>query len=225
MKNKQILVALITGIISTSALSGYGGHVIDASGKIVNAKPNCLHFGKPAATECDLNKAKMPMKAMNKAMPTKVVKKAPMKMTKKAPMKKPVKMVAKVKPIAKKVAVVAPKPVVKKIISLDGVTFKTGSNKLTGGSLKTLDSAAQKLKANPNTKIIVAGHTDSRGDTLKNLKLSQARAEAVLKHLITQGVGANQLVAKGYGDTEAVASNDTSEGRAKNRRVELRILK
>ncbi len=198
MKNNQILVTFFSVLISTSSFAA-GGLVSDSSGGFVKTTTGCLYFGNlsEVTQECP--------SAMTKKMPKKVMADS-MAETKKTP-------------------VDAPKPIVKKIIGLDGVNFKTGSNELTGASLNTLDSVAQELKANPDTKIIVAGHTDNRGDTLNNLKLSQARAEAVRDHLIGQGVGAHQLVARGYGDTEAIASNDTPEGRAKNRRVELRILK
>jgi len=219
MKNNTLIAtAFVSAFLSTSALS-YGGLVTDSSGGVVNTATGCLHYGKlsDANNKCPTNTAtkKMPMKA-------------PMAMSemKHDAMKHDaMKHEQMMHDDMKKSEMSAPAPVVKNIISLDGVNFKTGSNQLTGASLNTLDSVAQSLKANPATKIIVAGHTDNTGDAQKNLKLSQARAEAVREHLISQGVSAKQLVARGYGDAEAIASNDTSAGRSKNRRVELRILK
>jgi outer membrane protein OmpA-like peptidoglycan-associated protein len=69
--------------------------------------------------------------------------------------------------------------------------------------------------------IEVAGHTDSRGSDAYNIKLSQRRAEAVRDYLISKGIAADRLSAKGYGESQPVADNATDEGRFKNRRVEL----
>jgi len=212
-KTTLLTTGLVSALLSTAAFS-YGGLATDASGAIVRTNYGCLHYGNPSEVD-----GGCPSASGTEKMPMKAVMAKPKMM--KPKMAKPVVK----KPVMAKTEMAAPEPIVKKIISLDGVTFKTGSNQLTGASLNTLDSVAQSLIANPDTKIIVAGHTDNTGDALKNLKLSQARAEAVREHLITQGVGAKQLVARGYGDTQAVSSNDTTTGRSKNRRVELRILK
>ena len=69
------------------------------------------------------------------------------------------------------------------------------------------------------------GHTDNQGGAAGNQKLSQSRAEAVRAFLIKQGVKAAMLTSKGYGETKAVASNDTEEGRFKNRRIEFSVVK
>jgi outer membrane protein OmpA-like peptidoglycan-associated protein len=71
--------------------------------------------------------------------------------------------------------------------------------------------------------IEVAGHTDNSGDPSSNLQLSQQRAAAVRDYLISQGVAPTSLVAKGYGDTRPVGSNDTDEGKFHNRRIEFTI--
>ena len=70
----------------------------------------------------------------------------------------------------------------------------------------------------------IGGHTDSTGEDAYNMGLSQRRAESVRSYLVSKGVKASRLEAKGYGETKPVASNDTNEGRAKNRRVELKKL-
>ena len=74
-------------------------------------------------------------------------------------------------------------------------------------------------------KIEVGGHTDNVGDDDANMQLSQARSEAVVNYLIKKGVNSDNLIPKGFGETKPKASNDTAEGRQKNRRTEVRILK
>jgi OOP family OmpA-OmpF porin len=69
----------------------------------------------------------------------------------------------------------------------------------------------------------IAGHTDNSGDSASNLALSQQRADSVRNYLVQQGVAPGMLVAKGYGDTRPVASNDTDEGKFRNRRIEFTV--
>ena len=114
---------------------------------------------------------------------------------------------------------------IKDVISLKGVVFANNSDSLIGDSVAILDDAAEVLKRNSDLQIEVAGYTDNRGAQSYNVNLSQRRAEAVLKYLVEQGVATDRLTAKGYGPANPVADNQTSEGRALNRRVELRILK
>jgi OOP family OmpA-OmpF porin len=83
-----------------------------------------------------------------------------------------------------------------------------------------LDEAAQIMKEE-DLSVVAEGHTDSIGSVSYNLKLSERRANSVRDYLITQGVPADRLEAKGFGKSQPVASNDTPEGRAMNRRVEL----
>ncbi|WP_420464458.1 TolC family outer membrane protein [Panacagrimonas sp.] len=109
-------------------------------------------------------------------------------------------------------------------VVLSGVTFAHDSTELTGGSQSTLDNAARILSANPQVRVQIAGHTDSTGAPEYNLRLSQGRAASVVRYLVAKGVTADRLEARGYGLTEPVASNDTSEGRSLNRRVEFRVL-
>ena len=99
--------------------------------------------------------------------------------------------------------------------------FDTGLATIKPASLSQLDQAAQMLKAAPALKIEVAGHTDNAGTPDANLKLSQARAASVVQALVSRGIAATRLVAKGYGQGAPLADNKTEEGRAKNRRVEL----
>jgi len=83
---------------------------------------------------------------------------------------------------------------------------------------------AESLRAFPQVRLEVAGYTDDRGGKAMNLKLSRARAAAVRQYLIKQGIAARRLTAKGYGEAKPIASNQTPEGRARNRRVELHRL-
>ena len=101
------------------------------------------------------------------------------------------------------------------------VNFATGKATILAESNKTLDEAAQVLKAASSLKIEVAGHTDNAGTPDSNQKLSLERAKAVTAALVQRGIAASRLTAKGYGQTVPVADNRTDEGKAKNRRVEL----
>jgi OOP family OmpA-OmpF porin len=106
-------------------------------------------------------------------------------------------------------------------LTLEGVNFDSDSARLRPESLAILDNAAATLKEWGEVKVEVAGHTDSTNSDAYNLRLSQRRAEAVRAYLIKQGVAADRLTAKGYGESSPVADNKTAAGRYKNRRVEL----
>ena len=108
---------------------------------------------------------------------------------------------------------------------LQGVYFETSSAKLTENSEAILDEAAAELKRYPDLEIEVQAFTDSRGSDALNLKISEDRAKSVRNYLINKGVSAEKLTAKGYGEANPIATNDTAEGRAKNRRVELSVKK
>ena len=89
---------------------------------------------------------------------------------------------------------------------------------------KNLDEVVRVLKANPGLKVEIQGHTDNIGSAGYNMKLSLRRAQAVANYLIKHGISPSRLKVKGYGFTRPVASNDTPEGRALNRRVQLKPL-
>lgn len=111
----------------------------------------------------------------------------------------------------------------KEVVVMNGIRFAFNKADLTEPSKEVLKSAARILHDNPGMKVEIAGHTDNRGDAGYNLKLSDARAHAVMDYLVSQGVAAGQLTAVGYGLTVPKASNDTAAGRALNRRTEFRI--
>jgi outer membrane protein OmpA-like peptidoglycan-associated protein len=103
-----------------------------------------------------------------------------------------------------------------------GILFDTGKSDVKPESTPTLKEIAAAFKQHPELRAEIQGHTDNVGKADANLKLSQARAEAVRKVLTSEyGVNADQVTAKGYGDTKPSADNKTPEGRANNRRVEL----
>lgn len=106
---------------------------------------------------------------------------------------------------------------------LKGVNFEFDSDVLVKNAQTILDAAAETLKGQPGLKVEVAGHTDNLGSDEYNLGLSQRRTESVVNYLVEKGASSDNLVPKGYGESEPVATNDTAEGREANRRVELRI--
>jgi len=89
---------------------------------------------------------------------------------------------------------------------------------------KNLDEVVKVLKANPRLKVEIQGHTDNIGSAAYNMKLSLKRAQAVANYLIKHGISPSRLKVKGYGFTRPIASNDTPEGRALNRRVQIKPL-
>lgn len=112
-----------------------------------------------------------------------------------------------------------------KTYTLDNVFFDTGLATLKPASYKALNDLFEAMKLKPILIIEIAGHTDNTGTVEINMKLSQDRADAVRNYLIKNGIAANRVTAKGYGDTEPVADNATDEGKQKNRRTEVRIIK
>jgi len=104
---------------------------------------------------------------------------------------------------------------------LRGVHFDFNKANIRPGDAAVLDEAASTLKSNPNITIDVNGYCDAIGGEEYNLRLSDRRSNAVVEYLVQQGVPASRLVPHGYGKTNFVAPNDTPEGRAQNRRVEL----
>ncbi len=107
-------------------------------------------------------------------------------------------------------------------IVLRGVNFAFDKSDIDGPSAVVLDAAADQLQECPKVAVSVEGHTDWIGTDAYNQALSERRAEAVRSHLVSRGVSASRLTAVGYGESQPIASNETAEGRALNRRVELK---
>jgi OmpA-OmpF porin, OOP family len=103
------------------------------------------------------------------------------------------------------------------------IEFESGSSKLTARGAQILDEMAGAIQRVGKQSIQIIGHTDSSGHPEANLILSQARADAVRRYLISRNVAAERLSAKGLGAAEPIASNTSPEGRARNRRIEFRI--
>jgi len=102
--------------------------------------------------------------------------------------------------------------------------FAIGSADISGETTE-VDNLASVLKAYPSIKVQVAGYTDNTGNAEKNVTLSEARATSVMNHLVAQGIDAARISAKGFGASNPAASNDTAEGRAENRRIEISVVK
>src|SRR6202047_2266710 len=107
------------------------------------------------------------------------------------------------------------------VVTLGDVLFDTGQATLKPGANLALNRLATFLNANPQTRILIEGHTDSRGSDAYNEVLSERRARAVATELMSRGISTDQLQTLGRGKGYPVASNDTPEGRQQNRRVEI----
>ena len=103
--------------------------------------------------------------------------------------------------------------------SLTDVNFKTGSAELTASSLPYLDTIAKSLSDYPELLLTITGHTDSDGTDEYNQALSDKRADSVKTYLVNKGIADNKIISVGKGESEPIATNDTKEGKEKNRRV------
>jgi OmpA-OmpF porin, OOP family len=112
-----------------------------------------------------------------------------------------------------------------KLEILDKVFFATAKDVIQSKSFPLLDNVAAVVNAHPEIKHIrVEGHTDNVGDAAKNKDLSNRRAAAVVKYLVSKGVAADRLVSEGFGQEKPIADNATTEGKANNRRVEFVLV-
>ena len=109
-------------------------------------------------------------------------------------------------------------------IALRNVFFDTGRSQVKIDSYPELDRLIQLMNDVPSLKIELSGHTDNVGGTKSNQTLSQKRADAVRTYLLSRSIDENRVIAKGYGSTKPVDTNDTKEGRANNRRTEFEII-
>lgn len=111
-----------------------------------------------------------------------------------------------------------------RVYPLNNVQFLSGSSQLSDLSTYELQNLADFMKENPDLRIEVQGHTDNTGEEEANIALSQSRADQVVDFLMKAGISPDRVTSKGYGSSVPVDSNDTEAGRAKNRRVQIKIL-
>ena len=119
------------------------------------------------------------------------------------------------------IATTTEKPIKAEPIILKNVFFESGSDELKAASLVELNNLKILLEENTHLKIQINGHTDNIGSDIDNLKLSENRAKAVADYLVGQGIAADRLSYKGFGESEPIDSNDTEVGRKNNRRTEF----
>lgn len=109
------------------------------------------------------------------------------------------------------------------LVNLPDVTFAVDSTVISPAFQTSLDKVAQSMVQYPNSLVDVYGHTDSTGSDAYNMDLSKRRADSVARYLISRGVSSARIQTQGMGESYPVASNDTPDGRALNRRVEIKI--
>jgi OOP family OmpA-OmpF porin len=109
-------------------------------------------------------------------------------------------------------------------VVLKNVQFELNSAALTAGSGAALDKAVDAMNEYGDLRIEIQAHTDNTGDAAYNQQLSEKRAESVRDYMVSKGIAADRMEVKGYGESRPVADNNTREGRAANRRVELKII-
>lgn len=109
-------------------------------------------------------------------------------------------------------------------MALRGINFETGKAIIKGTSFQILNDIVLIMKENPEYNLEINGHTDAVGNDDMNMDLSQRRADAVKQYLTDKGIDYSRMTTKGYGESMPVADNDTSDGRALNRRVEFKVV-
>ncbi len=109
-------------------------------------------------------------------------------------------------------------------VLLNNIFFEYAKATLRKDSYPELDRIAESLKENPSLSIEIQGHTDNVGSIETNQKLSEERAGAVKTYLLSKKIPSSRVTSIGFGETKPISSNDTDEGKAKNRRVEFLIL-
>ncbi len=200
MKTSQLFIGLLAMLVAPLASAHHQGYAVDSSGNVVKNNYNeCWHTSSwtpaMAIEECDPGLVKKP-----------VVVAAP----KPAPAPAP-----------------APKEswktvVSEKVMTIEGTNFDTNSANLKPAADKKLGEVVDFAAQYKDSSLAVTGYTDSRGSDKLNQKLSAKRAESVKAYLVKKGVAAERITTKGEGAANPVGDNATKEGRAKNRRVEIR---
>lgn len=111
-----------------------------------------------------------------------------------------------------------------RLVMPSNITFATNQSNISPSFDSTLDAVAHVMNKYDKTFLSIDGHTDSTGDAAYNMSLSEKRAESVRNFLLRQGVNGQRMYVTGFGETQPIASNDSSAGRAANRRVEIQIV-
>jgi len=112
-----------------------------------------------------------------------------------------------------------------RVIISGGILFETDSAKLTPNAEGVASRIATVMTQNPNMQVAVVGYTDSTGNFNYNIQLSKRRADAIVNQLVKDGIARDRLAGVGVGPLNPIATNDTAEGRAQNRRVELVLIR
>jgi outer membrane protein OmpA-like peptidoglycan-associated protein len=107
---------------------------------------------------------------------------------------------------------------------MEGINFDTDKDAIKNDSKPILDNAIEVMKKYPDLRVRITGHTDSQGGYRHNIDLSKRRAESVRRYMIENGIDEGRMETRGAGPDEPIDTNDTAEGRAKNRRIEFQIL-
>jgi OOP family OmpA-OmpF porin len=114
-----------------------------------------------------------------------------------------------------------PPPTGTRLATLRGPNFDFNKAEIKPDGRKILDDVVTTMKENPTLRVSVEGHTDSVGSDTYNQALSERRAASVVQYLVGRGIDAGRMSTRAYGESKPIASNDTAEGRAQNRRVEI----
>ncbi len=112
---------------------------------------------------------------------------------------------------------------VARALSLQVINFEVDKADIPEVNKAVLDRAVEVMKNVPNMQLMILGHTDSDGDDAHNQELSQRRAESVKQYLVSKGVDASKLMTKGMGETDPIATNQTDNGKFRNRRIEFTV--
>ena len=111
------------------------------------------------------------------------------------------------------------------VLTMGDMNFDLGKATLKSSADQTLNGLLQVLKQNPDRNVVIEGYTDSSGPAAFNQQLSRERAQEVVNYLVSRGINRERLIAKGYGESYPIASNETTSGRQRNRRVEIVVLR